>query len=62
MDTKKILIRRINQLSELLGFDRQKICAWGFAQAVLAAVWCIEDKANDRDIFLKCAKVLSNLS
>ena len=56
MNTKKILTWRVDQLSELLGFDRQKIRAWSFAQAVLAAVWCIDDKADDWRIFLKCAE------
>jgi len=58
MDTRMILKRRLDLLAELLGFDRQKLCAWSFAQAVLAAVWCIDGKANDWGIFIKCAEAL----
>ena len=59
MDTRKLLARRVDMLAEILGFDRQKIRAWGFSQAVLAAVWCIDSKANDWGIFLKCAEALN---
>ncbi len=35
--------RRIDQLSEMLGFDRQRLAGWNFAQAVLSAWWMYED-------------------
>jgi streptomycin 6-kinase len=38
-----VLSRRVDLFSEVLGFDRERIRAWGFAQAVLSAVWTIED-------------------
>ncbi len=61
MDTKKVLARRLDLLANILEFDRQKLCAWGFAQAVLAAVWCIDSNDESYPNFLKCAKVLNNL-
>lgn len=38
-----ILTRRIAIFSEMLGFDRERIRNWAYAQAVLSAWWCLED-------------------
>ena len=38
-----ILDRRAQQLSEILGFDRQLILGWGQAQCVLSGYWTFED-------------------
>lgn len=61
MNTKKVLARRIDQLSDILNFDRHKIIAWGLAQAVLAAVWAIDDQSQHANVFLKCAQVLATM-
>jgi len=37
------LKRRMHQLAEVLGFDREKILGWGFAQLVLRGWWSFED-------------------
>jgi len=37
------LTRAIDQFSEYLGLDRQRIIKWGFAQSVLSAWWSYED-------------------
>ena len=42
-DPKRLLARRIDQLSAQLGFDRERIYDWGFSQAVLSMVWGVED-------------------
>jgi streptomycin 6-kinase len=42
-DPKSLMARRIDQLSAELGFDRERIYSWAFSQAVLSAVWGIED-------------------
>ena len=42
-DPKALMARRIDQLSTALGFDRERIYNWGFAQAVLSVVWSVED-------------------
>lgn len=55
---KKIMADRIDIFAEVLGFDRQTIIGWGYSQAILAGVWCIDMKSDDWDIFLKCAEVL----
>jgi len=38
--------RRIDILHEHLGFDRERIHAWGLAHAVLSAWWSIEDNTG----------------
>lgn len=42
-DPKSLMTRRIDQLSEALGFDRERIYGWGFSQAVLSVLWSFED-------------------
>lgn len=42
-DPKALMARRIDQLSEELGFDRVRVYNWAFAQAMLSVVWGIED-------------------
>ncbi len=61
MNTKKILANRVDQLSELLNFDRKKVIAWAFAQTVLATVWSVDNKDDYWEHFFKCAKTLSEL-
>lgn len=53
--------RRVAQLSEVLGFERDRILAWGFAQAVLASWWSYEDGEGNGEEFLEMAKVLGDL-
>lgn len=42
-DPKSLMTRRIDQLSAELGFERERIYNWGFAQAVLSVIWGVED-------------------
>jgi streptomycin 6-kinase len=44
---RRLLTRRVDQLVERLGFDRQRIIAWGVAQAVLSACWSVEDGGDE---------------
>ncbi|MEZ4673877.1 MAG: aminoglycoside phosphotransferase family protein [Caldilineaceae bacterium] len=46
-DLGPLLCRRVDQFSELLGFDRERIRHWGIAQAVLSAVWTCEGNGDD---------------
>jgi streptomycin 6-kinase len=42
--TERVTIeRRIKRLTEKLNLDCERVLAWGFAQAVLSAIWEIED-------------------
>ena len=55
----RILRRRIDQFAEELGFDRQRLRAWGLAQAVLSAWWSIEDHGYGWEQAMACAELLS---
>ena len=42
-DVLQLTLRRIAQLSEILGVDRERLKRWAFAQGVLSALWTFED-------------------
>ncbi len=62
MNTKQVLSRRLDLLTELTGFDRKRLWGWSFSQAVLAAIWCLEDTGNGYEAFIQCAKILKNMA
>lgn len=41
--SRSIIERRLNQFTSRLNLDHERALAWGFAQAVLSAIWEIED-------------------
>ncbi|MDQ6652196.1 MAG: phosphotransferase [Acidobacteriota bacterium] len=41
--SRSTIERRLNQFASSLNFDVRRALAWGFAQAVLSAIWGIED-------------------
>lgn len=49
--------KRIDIISERLGFERERIRNWGFAHAVLSALWSIEEK-GDPSYAIQCAELL----
>jgi len=61
-DPKQVLTRRVDQLSEELGFDRARVHGWGLSQAVLAAWWGIEDNGQLGEGCLTCARLLSEIT
>jgi len=52
--------RRIDVLAAELGFDRERIAGWAFAQAVLAARWAFEDDGAGWEGWLACAVGLAD--
>jgi len=58
-DPGGVLDRRIDQLAEQLDLDRERIRGWAFAQAVLSAVWSLEDHGEASAFALACADLLS---
>jgi streptomycin 6-kinase len=58
---RRVLARRIDQLSEELGFDRERIHAWGFAQCVLSAVWSLDDHGAGWEFAITCAELLAGI-
>lgn len=57
-DLPAIQSRRVDQLAEILGFDRQRIIGYGIAQAVLSAWWTLEDHQQLDWRALACADAL----
>jgi streptomycin 6-kinase len=60
-DAPRILGRRIDQLAELLGFDRQRLIGWGIAQVVLSATWDIDDSLFGWEGWIGVADILAGL-
>lgn len=54
---KKIIERRVDQFSALLGIERYILIACSYVQAVLATVWALEDR-GDWEYFLGCARLM----
>ena len=57
-DLARIQTRRVEQLAEVLGFDRERIFGWGIAQAILSAWWSIEDHGQGWEHAIAYAQAL----
>jgi len=60
-DPKGLLARRADQLSEALGLPRDRLLAWSLAQAVLSAIWTVEDHNAVPEPMIECARWLRSL-
>jgi len=58
---ERVLARRVSQLAEELGFDRERLLGWGVAQAVLSAWWSFEDHGHGWEWGIACAELLTML-
>ncbi len=58
---ERFLARRIDQLAEELGFERERIRDWGLTQAVLSAWWFVEDGGAGWEPALTCAQLLAQI-
>jgi len=58
---KKQLARAVDQFTEQLELDRQRIVKWGIAQAVLSAWWSFEDHGEGWEPALILAELLETL-
>ena len=58
---RKLMRRRIDMTVEYLGFDRQRVISWGFAQSVSSAIWCDEDGVDCGDAVMQVAEILMRL-
>jgi streptomycin 6-kinase len=56
-----VLARRADILSEILGFDRDRLLAWSLAQAVLSAWWSVEDTGEGWEGAIVVARALEEL-
>lgn len=57
----RILSRRLDQFSEQLGFDRERILGWGLAQAVLSGWWSYEDHGQGWEPAIDIGQCLARL-
>ena len=55
----RVTERRIAQLSEELGLERERVRGWGLAQAVLSCWWSVEDGGEVGESGLAVAEVLA---
>ena len=55
-----VVERRIARFARRLSVDAGRVLEWGFAQAVLAVIWKVEDRraVHDRDPFLQLAAAI----
>lgn len=58
-EARRMLARCVAQLADELGFDRERVRAWGMAQAVLSAWWTVEDHGHEWQPAIACAEHLA---
>lgn len=54
----RIMARRVDLLTEALGFERERVAGWGLAQAVLSAWWSYKDHGHGWEEAIACAQAL----
>jgi streptomycin 6-kinase len=59
LELSNLLLRRIDQLSEILQLDKQRLTGWGMAQAVLSAWWSYEESASGWEAAMTVAQALA---
>ncbi len=57
----RVLARRVDQLAEELGFERERLVGWGVARSVLSAWWSINDHGYGWEYAITCAELLAAL-
>jgi streptomycin 6-kinase len=60
-EASRTLARRVDQLAEELGLDRERLISWGLAQAVLSAWWSIEDHGHGWEPAIAVAEALAGI-
>jgi streptomycin 6-kinase len=56
-----VMQRRVQRMAARLGFDGGRVLRWCFAQAVLSAVWWVQDGHSGADVVLEVARVSRGL-
>lgn len=56
---QRLLSQRLDLLAEYFGYDRERIRAWGVAQAVLSAWWTLEEQGEDWEYSIAVAELLA---
>jgi streptomycin 6-kinase len=60
-DLRRITARRVDILVEELGFDRQRVLAWGYVGALLSMTWSIESHDPQWNRIMPVAEALAEL-
>ena len=60
INSPEMINQRVNIICERLGFERSCVLGWAFAQAVLSAIWSIEDNQSP-EWFIEVAKAIKNI-
>ncbi len=55
---QEILAARVSRFSRLLGIEPRRLAGWGYAQAVLSAIWTIEEQGSGWEGALHVAHAL----
>jgi streptomycin 6-kinase len=60
-DPQRLTARRVAILAEELNLERERTLAWGVAQAVLSAWWCVEDHMDCHEGAIACAEIIDQV-
>lgn len=60
-DYEELEKARILQFAEGLGFDKDRILSWAFANAVISLLWFIEDENYFKEIYVLNAELLNGI-
>jgi streptomycin 6-kinase len=59
-DLPRITARRIDQFAEGLGVERERIRAWGIAQAILSAWWDCDEEGKGSEFGVAVARIIAD--
>jgi streptomycin 6-kinase len=57
-DPVRAMRRRVETVSDLTGFDRERVRLWALAQSVLSEVWTADEPARASEVDLRAARLL----
>lgn len=58
-ELSRLLLRRIDQLAQILELDRRRLIGWAVAQAVLSAWWSYEESGSGWEVAMTIAQALT---
>ncbi|MBP2242757.1 streptomycin 6-kinase [Cytobacillus eiseniae] len=58
----KVIENRIDIFTKELGLDKERICLWGFAHAVLSTCWSVQDHSHYSEAFYQAIHVFRKQS
>lgn len=61
-DLDAVLDTRVGVFSALMNIDKERVASWGFSQAVLSAIWMVEEHGSGWEGTIEIASALYKLS